>query len=106
MDLTDAFMTLRHYTDAGTSAREAVDWLDDYIYNEAGKLDALPALVDAVKVEERSTRPDISRVLHVGQNCLVYVMSPRFVKDCAGDDSNITMVGPPHGPGCAKCPPR
>lgn len=47
MDLTDAFMTLRHYTDAGTSAREAVDWLDDYIYNEAGKLDALRAFVRA-----------------------------------------------------------
>lgn len=31
MDLTDAFMTLRYATDAGTPAREAVDWLDDYL---------------------------------------------------------------------------
>ena len=63
------------------------------IHELEAMLDGLPALVDAVKVEERSTRPDISRSVFVGQNCLVYVMSPRFVDNCAGDDSNITMVG-------------
>ena len=65
-------------------------------------LDGLPALVEATRVEERSPHPDVSRSVFVGQDCLVYVMSPRFVKDCAGDNSNITIVGRRMDPDAAR----
>lgn len=43
MDVIEALMTLRNRTDAGTPARKAVDWLDDYILAREARLDTLRA---------------------------------------------------------------
>jgi hypothetical protein len=41
MDLTDAFIILRNYTNAGTRERAALDFMDDYIYKQADEPAAL-----------------------------------------------------------------
>jgi hypothetical protein len=45
MDLTDAFIILRNYTNAGTRERAALDFMDDYIYKQADEPAALRAEV-------------------------------------------------------------
>lgn len=39
MDLIDAFVILRNHTDAGTEARAALDYLDNYIYAQATEVE-------------------------------------------------------------------
>lgn len=108
MDVADALIVLRDYTNGDTVQRQAVDSLDDYTWQLQERIDALRAEVerlkrlsalaaeiDAVTVTEPAMpqAPAFGQTVYVDNRLVVFVMAPAAIQNYERDETGIEYRG-------------